>query len=85
MFALGVWIFLIPFLGFPRTWDQFFICVSGLIIAGDATMLYIKHRLLVGTNQPQSTSKTYAESQPVTTISSQANSSVSENDPGKNL
>lgn len=32
--VIGIWIVLIPFLGFPGSWKNIIIIVSGLIIAG---------------------------------------------------
>lgn len=33
LFILGIWIVLIPFLGFPTSYKSFFVIVSGLIVA----------------------------------------------------
>lgn len=30
--ALGAWVALVPFLGFPNTWDMWILAVSGILI-----------------------------------------------------
>ena len=36
---LGIWVIILPFLGFPSSWDQVLAIVSGLLICGIAYSL----------------------------------------------
>jgi len=41
---LGLWVALVPFLGFPGAWKTFFIVVSGLAIAVLSILIALKER-----------------------------------------
>lgn len=42
--ALGLWIAIVPFLGFPGAWKTFFITTSGLAIVFISFMIIAKKR-----------------------------------------
>ena len=71
--ALGVLVVLLPFLGFPQSWDNFFYVVSGLVIIGMAYLLKVNGKQKTSSDEssapvsPEKSSFSNNEQQPNTT------------------
>ncbi len=71
LFVLGVWVLLIPFLGFPSPYKSFFMIVSGLAIIVLA-FLYARDKRMVESTDTAATKRevvteVYSESYPIFT------------------
>lgn len=57
LFALGLFIFFLPFLGFPLAWKTAFLLVSGGVICTIALSFIIEERKSRMSNDEENTSK----------------------------
>ena len=66
--ALGVLVILLPFLGFPQSWDNFFYVISGLVIVSMAYLLKVNRKQKVSPDEsPEKSSFSNNEQQATTT------------------
>ena len=68
LMIVGVWVAVLPFLGFPTSWDTFFAVVSGIVVVGLAYSLRQKTRPLAGSDVPyvEHRSEIRNETKPIT-------------------
>ena len=59
LFALGVWVMILPYLGFPNTWRKFLFIVSGLAIMYIAYLFYLEYKSRV--SRDSSHAKTFTD------------------------
>jgi hypothetical protein len=52
LIILGIWVIVLPFLGFPGNWDRIILCASGLIIAAIAYSLRLQGQPKKPSNMP---------------------------------
>lgn len=45
-FFLGIFLFIIPFLGFPSFWKTFFVCVSGLTLVALSIQIKVPQKTI---------------------------------------
>ena len=45
LLILGIWIAILPYLGFPYSWKQFLFSFSGLVVMYIAYLLYKKEKI----------------------------------------
>jgi len=65
--TLGVLVALLPFLGFPQSWDNFFYVVFGLVIIGAAYLLKVNGKQASLDKSPDKSSFSNNEQQATTT------------------
>ena len=68
LLGIGLWIIILPSLGFPQSWKNFFFVMTGLFIVWDAYILYRIKQNARGKASTRST-KTFSETMtPVTAM-----------------
>ena len=68
VFIVGILLLLIPLMGFPRNWENFFHIVFGVILVALSFSVSIKQRekgVRVAGRRPRSTKQTSAQTTPV--------------------
>ncbi|MDP2788464.1 MAG: hypothetical protein Q8O46_00220 [bacterium] len=43
-FVLGIWIAVLPYLGFPYVWKNILLSISGILLSFFGYMIYLKHQ-----------------------------------------
>ena len=64
-FFLGIFIFLVPFLGVPTSWKTFFIVVSGLTIVALSIKITLPKKTAVRRVRKEKVTPVYVESIPI--------------------
>lgn len=62
--GLGVWVILVPFLGFPNSWDTFIFVISGILIIVLVLLLrrdFVNHITSMKRSSSDRKSKTFVE------------------------
>ena len=57
--GLGVWVAMLPFLGFPGAWDTFFFVLSGFLIALISLLMVAKERIETSQMEDRDTTNTH--------------------------
>ncbi len=59
LFIVGLWIIILPFLGFPSSWRAVLFVITGLIIIYMAYLFYIEVKARLGKNSEET--KTFVD------------------------
>lgn len=68
-FFIGIFVFLIPFLGFPSSWKTFFVIICGLVLVGLSLKITLpKKGVIKKIRRKDKTTPVFTENSPIPKI-----------------